>query len=718
MTDPAYPDALPAQTRLHWYVIERVLGQGGFGITYIARDTNLDQRVAIKEYLPVELATRMPDASIRSRTDDLRDRYRWGLERFIQEARTLARFDHPSIVRVQSVFEVNNTAYMVMRFEEGTNLAALLDRRGTLPEDELLRILLPILDGLELVHDAGFIHRDIKPDNIHIGDDGRPVLLDFGSARQAFGNAHTLTILVAPGYAPFEQYYSDSGNQGPWTDIYGLGATCYRAVAGRSPLDAVSRSKGILGSTQEVMVPATVVGAGRYSGRFLAAIDHALAFAEKDRPQSIAAWRRELIGEPSASTSAAARAPAATPRPETAARPPVRPATPAGQPATPAGGGTASRTGAAALAPPSAPAPGAAVPVVGRPRESSAPRRATVLTLALTLAVLIVAVATYVVSTQRANEAQTRIAALEKQIQDKDLADAARQRAAQQQLEDAARQRREQEQQARAAQEKSQADAEAAVAARRNAAERGKSERPAAAGPQATEAKRLVEATPAPAPQVRAAPRPDASAPPARAQIVGPSASGTPQAAPQPAPTPAPQAAPQPAMPPAPQAKPEPVPQAAPREPAPAGSPPARTPAEQLAEADRAIEAQRFAEAIALLRPLADAGNSRAQIRLGDAYLQGHGVPRDDAAAGRWYEKAALQGETSAQVKLAAMYVSGNGVLRNSNLAYVWYGTAARLGSAPAKVEQEKIGALLQPAERSQADKLIESTAARMARRP
>jgi len=720
MTDPAYPDALPAQTRLHWYVIERVLGQGGFGITYIARDTNLDQRVAIKEYLPVELATRMPDATIRSRTDDLRDRYRWGLERFIQEARTLARFDHPSIVRVQSVFEVNNTAYMVMRFEEGTNLAALLDRRGTLPEDELLRILLPILDGLELVHNAGFIHRDIKPDNIHIGDDGRPVLLDFGSARQAFGNAHTLTILVAPGYAPFEQYYSDSGNQGPWTDIYGLGATCYRAVAGRSPLDAVSRSKGILGSTQEVMVPATVIGAGRYSGRFLAAIDHALAFAEQDRPQSIAAWRRELIGEPSALTPAAARA--AAPTPEPAVRTPVRPAAPAVRPATQADGGGSSGTNAAPVRPSSAPPPGAAVPDVGRPRESSAPRRATVLTLASTLAVLVVAVAAYVVSTERANEAQTRIAALEKQIQDKDLADAARQRATQQQLEDAARQRREQEQQAKAAQEKSQADTEAAVAARRNAAERSKSERPAAASPHAAEAKRLDEAIPAPAPQVRAAPRLVATAPAPRAPVVGPSASGTPQAAPQPAPAAAPQAAPQPAIPPAPQAKPEPVPQAmpqaAPREPAPAGPPPAKTPAEQLAEADRAIEAQRFAEALALLRPLADAGNSRAQIRLGDAYLQGHGVPRDDAAAGRWYEKAALQGETGAQVKLAAMYVSGNGVLRNSNLAYVWYGTAARLGSAPAKIEQEKIGALLQPAERSQADKLIESTAARMARRP
>ena len=215
MNDLAYPDALPAQHRLHWYVIERVLGQGGFGITYLARDTNLDQMVAIKEYLPGDVATRRPDGTVRSRTDAQRERYRWGLDRFIREARTLARFDHPHIVRVLSVFELNETAYMVMRFEAGDNLGAQLEQRGVLPEDELLRILLPVLDGLELVHSAGFIHRDVKPDNIHIRDDGTPVLLDFGSARHALGKARTLTILIAPGYAPFEQYYSSSESQGP-----------------------------------------------------------------------------------------------------------------------------------------------------------------------------------------------------------------------------------------------------------------------------------------------------------------------------------------------------------------------------------------------------------------------------------------------------------------------------------------------------------------------
>jgi len=305
MTDDAYPDALPAQHRLHWYLLERVLGQGGFGITYLARDTNLDQSVAIKEYLPVDVATRRADTTVRARSDEQGERYRWGLERFIREARTLARFDHPNIVRVLSVFEQNGTAYMVMRFEEGENFAALLDRKRTIQEAELMRVLLPVLEGLELVHNAGFIHRDIKPDNIHIRADGTPVLLDFGSARNALGHARTVTILVAPGYAPFEQYYSSGEDQGPWTDIYSLGATCYRAIAGVPPMDAIARSKGVLGSARDILVPASAVGSGRYSERLLKAIDHALEFAEKDRPQTIAEWRNELPGLEGAATTTA-----------------------------------------------------------------------------------------------------------------------------------------------------------------------------------------------------------------------------------------------------------------------------------------------------------------------------------------------------------------------------------------------------------------------------
>ncbi|MGW8270933.1 MAG: protein kinase domain-containing protein [Burkholderiales bacterium] len=317
MRDDAYPDALPAQYQLHWYLLERVLGQGGFGITYLARDANLDQKVAIKEYLPVDVATRRADATVRARSDDQADRYRWGLDRFIREARTLARFDHPNIVRVLSVFEQHGTAYMVMRFEEGENFAALLDRKRTLPEADLMRVLLPVLEGLELVHNAGFIHRDIKPDNIHIRADGTPVLLDFGSARLALGQSRTMTILVAPGYAPFEQYYSSGDDQGPWTDIYSLGATCYRAIAGVPPMDAITRSKGILGSAREILVPTTAVGAGRYSERLLRAVDHALAFDEKDRPQTIAEWRAELIdsGAPARTTAPRASEPKAPAHP-------------------------------------------------------------------------------------------------------------------------------------------------------------------------------------------------------------------------------------------------------------------------------------------------------------------------------------------------------------------------------------------------------------------
>ncbi|CAN5266384.1 hypothetical protein BH11PSE10_BH11PSE10_19140 [soil metagenome] len=292
----AFPDALPAGHRLHWYVIERVLGQGGFGITHLALDTNLAQYVAIKEYLPAELARRRADATVQPRTEASAGQYAWGLDRFLAEARTLARFDHPNIVRVVSVFEANGTAYMVMRFEEGEDLATRLERCGTLDEHDLMGFLLLILDGLRLVHEAGYIHRDIKPENIYLRHDGSPVLLDFGSARQSMGQQKTVTILVAPGYAPLEQYDGDAASQGPWTDIYGLGATCYRAITGQAPMDAVARAKGVLGSTREILKPASEIGGGRYSPRLLAAIDWALQLTEHERPQSIAQWRRALVG--------------------------------------------------------------------------------------------------------------------------------------------------------------------------------------------------------------------------------------------------------------------------------------------------------------------------------------------------------------------------------------------------------------------------------------
>jgi hypothetical protein len=190
---------------------------------------------------------------------------------------------------------------------------------------------MPVLDGLELVHQAGFIHRDIKPDNLHIRTDGSPVLLDFGSARASLGQGRTVTILVAPGYAPFEQYYSSGENQGPWTDLYGLGATSYRAIAGVPPLDAITRSKGVLGSSREVLVPARTIGSGHYSETVLRAIDHALQFAEKDRPQSIAEWRRELRRETATAPAHAAPPTVHAAAPGPSAPPPAPAAAPLGR---------------------------------------------------------------------------------------------------------------------------------------------------------------------------------------------------------------------------------------------------------------------------------------------------------------------------------------------------------------------------------------------------
>jgi len=236
-------NALPPGYKLHWYVIKEVLGQGGFGITYLADDTNLNHSVAIKEFLPVEMALREGDASVHPVSGEQGDNFQWGLDRFISEAQTLARFRHNNIVRVFTVFSENNTAYMVMEYERGQGLHEILKYKDKLSPWEALDILLPILDGLEQVHEAGFIHRDIKPPNIFIREDGSPVLLDFGSARQSLGeHTRTLTTMVSPGYAPFEQYVSKSDKQGPWTDIYGLGATMYRAVTGKSPPNAVDRS--------------------------------------------------------------------------------------------------------------------------------------------------------------------------------------------------------------------------------------------------------------------------------------------------------------------------------------------------------------------------------------------------------------------------------------------------------------------------------------------
>ncbi len=285
--------ALPLGYRLQEYELVRMLGSGGFGITYLGHFKN--SAVAIKEYFPLDFATRTGDHSVVPRASNSRDTFEWGLDRFSGEAETLARFDHRHIVKVFRFFEAHGTAYIVMEYIKGETLSAYLKRKGTLTESELKEILFPLLDGLKVVHGAKFLHRDIKPANIIIrAEDGSPVLIDFGAARQAIGaRSRPLSAIGSPGYSPYEQYLTH-GNQGPWTDLYALGAVCYRALTGAVPNPSSERN---LRNHPDPLVPIAKRCKDQASRGFLLAIDHALQVEEEDRPQTIGAWRAEIEEE-------------------------------------------------------------------------------------------------------------------------------------------------------------------------------------------------------------------------------------------------------------------------------------------------------------------------------------------------------------------------------------------------------------------------------------
>ena len=286
---------LPLNTVLDGsYRITRVVGSGGFGITYEAEDINLATLVAIKEYYPFDFGDRDATMSVRPKSDRHRQTFDWGRSNFLQEARTLARFEHPSIVRVTRVFEANSTAYMVMRFEQGPSFETWLSELGRPPtQDELDAIVAPLLDALQMMHAADFLHRDIAPDNIIVRADGTPVLLDFGAARRAVAEmSRTLTGIVKAGYSPHEQYSSNNRLQGPWSDLYALGGTLYRAVTGHPPEEATLR-------VDEDHMPTAVQAAwkGRYRQSFLAGIDACLRVRHADRPRSVAELRPMLFGK-------------------------------------------------------------------------------------------------------------------------------------------------------------------------------------------------------------------------------------------------------------------------------------------------------------------------------------------------------------------------------------------------------------------------------------
>jgi serine/threonine protein kinase len=292
-------NALACNSLVGGFRIDSVLGSGGFGITYRARNLGLDTDVALKEYFPASLARRQSDQTVVSRPEGEQGGYAWGREKFIQEARTLAQLKHPSIVGVNKFFTGNGTAYMALDFIEGPSLKAWLRaRKGWPTQDELDALVLPLLDALEVVHNKGHLHRDVAPKNIMILPPLTPILIDFGAARQLVAHrSHTFAALLTPGYAPFEQYSAAVKDQGPWSDIYSLAATVYEAIGGRPPPEGSERV------LDDRCIPATETGRGRYRRTFLEAVDWGLRPLPKERPQSVAIWRRALIDDPEAKTS-------------------------------------------------------------------------------------------------------------------------------------------------------------------------------------------------------------------------------------------------------------------------------------------------------------------------------------------------------------------------------------------------------------------------------
>jgi serine/threonine protein kinase/peptidoglycan hydrolase-like protein with peptidoglycan-binding domain len=317
--------SLPPGTSLQRYEILSVLGQGGFGITYRARDTQLNRDVAIKEYLPSALAVRDGATLVLPRSTQMAGEFALGRQRFVDEGRTLATLQRaPSIVRVFDFIEANGTAYIVMELVPGITLEERLSRGRTLSPAEIDRILGPLLDGLAQVHAIDFLHRDIKPANILLDESGSPTLIDFGAARAAIaGQTLAATAVFTPGYAAAEQF--TAARQGPWTDIYGLSATLYHAITGAPPPSAFDR---MLDETYEPLTRRMPAG---FAPGLLIGIDAGLAVRASDRPQSIAGWRPILsqAGPPGAQVTVKLAKPAETARAGTASvsAPARRPAT-------------------------------------------------------------------------------------------------------------------------------------------------------------------------------------------------------------------------------------------------------------------------------------------------------------------------------------------------------------------------------------------------------
>jgi len=336
-----HQNALPVGTMLGEFEIIDLVGEGGFGIVYLAQDHSLHRKVALKEYMPALLASRGKDASVAVRSERQRETFDIGLRSFVNEARMLAQFDHPALIKVYRFWEAHGTAYMVMPFLSGLTLQDALKQRAGAPDETWIRALLsPLMDALAVLHGDKVYHRDIAPDNIMLLADDRPMLLDFGAARRVISDmTHALTVILKPGYAPIEQYADMPGmKQGPWTDVYALAAVVYFMILKRKPPPAVSR---LMEDSYEPLMQSEA--AGRYSAALLQGIDRCLRVRAEERPQSMAAMR-EAIGPGTMptvllpATAAAVPAPApdllldiaepAPPVPEPAAAPAPEPVEP------------------------------------------------------------------------------------------------------------------------------------------------------------------------------------------------------------------------------------------------------------------------------------------------------------------------------------------------------------------------------------------------------
>ncbi|MBK8961333.1 MAG: protein kinase [Proteobacteria bacterium] len=291
-------NALASGSHVQEYRIDAVLGQGAFAITYRGWDEHLKAMVAIKEFFPGQIMARDADGGVSLKQAGDAELFEWGLSRFVAEAQVLAQFRHPNIVRVVRYFVARRTAYIVMDYEQGESLAERLGRDATpMPEPLLRGLFVALLSGLREVHAKRYLHRDVKPGNIYLREDGSPVLLDFGAARMEFDSSRggQQVNVLTPRYAPVEQYASD-GRQGPWSDLYALGATLYRCVTGEAPVDAWKRAQIAAAGGADPFLPAVERAAGRYSSELLDAIDWSLALRAEQRPQTADAVLARLGG--------------------------------------------------------------------------------------------------------------------------------------------------------------------------------------------------------------------------------------------------------------------------------------------------------------------------------------------------------------------------------------------------------------------------------------